>query len=316
MRARMASDPPPPRPFRVATFNLLDFFLPRPQHAARFEEKLAWTAATIARLDADVVGMQEVGEIDALDRLTAALNARLADPSTHYASIAGTADKRGIRNAILTRLPVYASRVHTTEQLPFPVFREGDTFPFPARLPLRRGIVHAEIVTSLGVVHVLVVHFKSGRAVPLERANGEAIAWRTARARGEGDLRALVLRSAEALFLRGEVDAVLEVDPGARVVVLGDFNDVDGSTPVKIARGLGTPGALATAADRVATESRYSLMYKGDRQLIDHVLLSAALADRVTGVTIDNVWLREHESRPDDTPSIDSDHAPIVVEMA
>jgi predicted extracellular nuclease len=317
MRARMPSTPPPPRPFSVATFNLLDFFLPKPHHAQRFEQKLAWTADTIARLDADAIGLQEVGEVEALDRLVFKLNERFDDPSRHYASIAGTTDKRGIRCALLTRLPTFASRVHVTDQLPFPIFREGDAFPFPARLPLRRGVVHAEVVTPLGVVHVLVVHFKSGRAVPIERVNGEPVAWRTARARGEGDLRALVLRSAEALFLRGIIDDVVEVDAGARVVVLGDFNDVETSTPVKIARGVGFPGALSTVSGHVAEPDRYSHRYKDHRTLIDHVLLSDALASRVSRVSIDNAWLRQHESHgDDDAPSIDSDHAPVRVEFA
>ncbi|MFI5299697.1 MAG: endonuclease/exonuclease/phosphatase family protein, partial [Polyangiales bacterium] len=166
-------------------------------------------------------------------------------------------------------------------------------------------------------VHVLVVHFKSGRSVPLERVNGEPVPWRTARARGEGDLRALVLRSAEALFLRGIVDNVLEVDAGARVVVLGDFNDVESSTPVKIVRGTGAPGALTSVVAHVAEAQRFSHLYKGGRSLIDHIFVSDALAPRVTRVDIDNAWLREHESHgDDDAPSIDSDHAPVIVELA
>ncbi|MFI5302842.1 MAG: hypothetical protein ACHREM_32535, partial [Polyangiales bacterium] len=104
MRRHMSSTPPPPRPLRVATFNLLDFFLPKPHHAARFDQKLAWTADTIARLDADAVGLQEVGELEALERLVFKLNSRVDDPSKHYASVPGSVDKRGIRCALLTRL--------------------------------------------------------------------------------------------------------------------------------------------------------------------------------------------------------------------
>lgn len=304
--------------FRVATFNALDFFLPQPRHAARFEEKLAWTVELLARLSADAIGLQEIGEIAALDRLVAALNARIEDPSKRYVSIPGTPDARGIRCAILARTAVLESRVHVTDQLPFPVFQEGDVFPFPARLPLRRGIVHAKLDTAIGPVHVVVLHFKSGRPVGLRAANGETIPWRTARARGEADLRALVMRSAEALFVRGVVDDVLAIDPRAHVVVLGDFNDGLDSTPVGIVRGArSTVGVLHACAQIVPENERFSLIHHGNKVLLDHVLVTEGLRGRLRQVEIVNSALRDHGSHgDDDAPVVDSDHAPVVAEFA
>ena len=321
-RASAAATPSPPnasekRLFRAATFNALDFFTPQPRHADRFGEKLAWTADLLARLDADAIALQEIGDADVLDRLVAALNARIANPGAPYVSIVGTADQRGIRCAILARVPVVEARVHTTDQLPFPVFQEGDVFPFPARLPLRRGIVHAKVATAVGLVHLLAVHFKSGRPVALKGPGGEAIAWRTVRARGEADLRALVMRSAEALFVRGLVDELLEADARAQVVVLGDFNDGVDSTPVGLVRGVGSRHGLLHACAQIVPEpQRFSLIYRGQKLLLDHVLASEGLRGKLARVDIANEALRDHGSKgDDDAPIVDSDHAPVVAEF-
>ena len=217
-------------PLTLATFNLKDFF-PQPPHD--FAPKVAWVADMVARADADVVARQEVGPPETLE----ALLARLERRGAYGAPVIGTPDARGIRCALLSRLPVIASRVHTAESLPFPVFQHGDAPPFGARIPLRRGVVVAQIDGgSLGVVDVIVAHFKSRRWVPLRDANGQEVPPTTAQARAEAELRSLVWRAAEALcgrriglgesleqprlLLRRHADAVIghgELDPVASV---------------------------------------------------------------------------------------------------
>jgi endonuclease/exonuclease/phosphatase family metal-dependent hydrolase len=226
-------------------------------------------------------------------------------------------DARGIRCALVSRLPVVASRVHTAVALSFPVYREGDPPPFGERIPLRRGIVHARVeAPGLGAVDVIVVHFKSPRPVELRDAAGVPIEAKTPRARAEGSLRSLAWRAAEALHTRGIVDGVLASEPRALVAAVGDMNDVPGSTVVRAVQGEGD-GALNDCAWRVPQEARFSAIHDGKRIQIDHVLATDRLYARLTGARFLNGELREHVASAafpggEERQTVDSDHAPLV----
>ena len=69
----------------------------------------------LARVDADVVALQEIGPAHLLD----AVLDRLPSRGGYAATIFGTADARGIRCALLSRLPVLDARVRTATALPF-----------------------------------------------------------------------------------------------------------------------------------------------------------------------------------------------------
>ncbi|HEY2514182.1 MAG TPA: endonuclease/exonuclease/phosphatase family protein, partial [Polyangiaceae bacterium] len=165
--------------FTVATYNVKDLFeagspfapaaLRDPAIAGpHVAAKLDSIARMLARAAADVVALQEVGSADVVRALAARL------PQLGYGPpVMGTVDRRGIGCAILSRLPVLESGVHTAEALPFPAFVAGDPPPFGHRIPLRRGVPYARIdAGALGPVDVLVAHFKSNRGLPLLDAQG------------------------------------------------------------------------------------------------------------------------------------------------
>ena len=280
----------------------------------------------VRRIDADVLALQEAGPPETLDRLLDALEHR----GGYGPPIVGTADARGIRCALLTRVPVLRSEVHVTDALPFPVFHEGDPPPFGARLPLRRGIVHARIdAGAFGPIDLFVAHFKSRRPAPLRDAAGNAargLGSATPRERAESELRSLIWRSAEALYVRSKVDDVFAADPNAMAAVLGDFNDVAGSVPVNIVAGSGGSeriGELQSCAEVVPEGGRFSIIHRGNGMQIDHILVSAPLRARLKDAWILNDALREHSpvfagnsgaagAPCDALPTIDSDHAPFV----
>jgi endonuclease/exonuclease/phosphatase family metal-dependent hydrolase len=272
-------------------------------------QKIAWIARKLHECDADVVGLQEIGPPALLDRVLAEL------PGAGYGKpILGTADGRGIRCALLSRLPVVDSQVHTAAALSFPVYREGDPPPFAERIPLRRGIVRARVrAPEVGAVDVLVVHFKSGHPVDLRDAAGVAVAPTTPRARAEGALRSLVWRAAEALHTRGIVDGLLSAEPLAHVAVVGDLNDVPGSTVVRTLQGDGD-GALLDCAGRVPLDARFSAIHAGKRVQIDHVLATERLYARLSTARFHHADLREHPALVgrDEPQTVDSDHAPFV----
>lgn len=290
----------------LATFNVKDLLEPR------VEAKLDWLAGRIAQCDADVIGLQEIGP----PALLQGVIDRLPDRGGYGDPLVGTADARGIRCALLSRLPLLHAHVHTTDALPFPVFRTGDPPPFGARIPLRRGIVHARVdAAGVGLVDVLVAHFKSSRPVPLRDAAGAEVAATRPHGRAEGTVRGMAWRAAEALFVRRLVDDVQSTRGGdAMVAVVGDLNDVPESPVLRVARGEG-PGELLDCATRVDARARFSNLHDGRRIQIDHVLASAPLYARLTEARFLNADLRMHDPLPPSgvaVPTIDSDHAPLV----
>jgi endonuclease/exonuclease/phosphatase family metal-dependent hydrolase len=309
---------------RFATFNLKDFFDPRPdrllEERAVVEQKVANVAASLRRADADVVALQEVGSASLLRRLVGVVaDLGYGDP------VIGSEDRRGIRNVLLSRLPIQWSQVHETRSLPFPRMTLGDAEPFAGRLPLRRGVVHARVDGGpFGEIDVLTAHFKSGLPLLQKTKDGVEIPDKTLADRGASSVRSLVLRSAEALFVRSLLDGIFAQSPDHAICLMGDFNDTLDSIPLRLVQG-GALGAMASASgvlracsDRVAVERRFSTYHARGKLLIDHVLLSERLHAAVARVEIHNEELRDHGAydAASETPLVaDSDHALCLVEI-
>jgi endonuclease/exonuclease/phosphatase family metal-dependent hydrolase len=303
-------------PLRIATFNLKDFFLPRSDAERGVAVgKFANITANLRRANADVVALQEVGEVQQVERLVNDLS-----DLGYAAPIVGTPDKRGIRVALLSRLPVVWSQVHVHDKLPFPRFAEGDPEPFGARIPLRRGIIHARIESpDLGEVDVMTMHFKSNLPVSFRKADGRERPDTTPAERAESALRSLIQRAAEAIYVRSLVDGIFRASPDHAVCVLGDLNDVLDSLPVRILRGLGerSKDMLASCAELLPPDERFSCFHGNDKTQIDHILVSERLFRATRNFEIYNEALRYHGPHIEPiAPTEDSDHALCVAEFA
>ena len=300
---------------RLATFNLKDFFAARREdERAVVEAKLANVARSLRRARADVVALQEVGSVDLLDRLVAAV------PELGYgAPVVGSEDRRGIRNVILSRLPVQWSQVHQAKALPFPRFVEGDPDPFPGRIPLRRGVVHVRIEAgAIGEIDVLTAHFKSNLPAAQKTPDGRELPDATPHAVGESAVRSLVQRAAEALYVRSLVDGIFAHSPDHAICVMGDLNDTLESLPVRLVRGIDTTSRhyLRAGVESIPEEGRYSCFHGGDQTLIDHLLVSERLHRALRHFEIHNEDLRYHGPHVGDPPlTEDSDHALVVAEL-
>src|SRR5688572_25205619 len=100
---------------RLATFNLKDFFLPRKEEETKVvEAKVANIAKAIVLAAADIVALQEVSEPSLVERVVQYVGAL-----GYGVPLFGSQDRRGIRNAILSRLPVQWSQVHKATTLEF-----------------------------------------------------------------------------------------------------------------------------------------------------------------------------------------------------
>ena len=108
-------------------------------------------------------------------------------------------------------------------------------------------------------------------------------------------------RLEQAREVRRFVERLLDADPGARVVVLGDLNDFEHSAPV---RHLAAP-PLENLVLRVPPASRYTFVFEGASQVLDHVVVSPALA-AAAAIEV----LHVNSDCPDEART--SDHDPIV----
>jgi predicted extracellular nuclease len=309
--------------FTVMTWNVENLFRAGTEFGPKDPEvyagKLARLAHTINITNPDVVGLQEIGELAALDDLVERLN---GDWSV---IVAKKADQRGIRVGFITRWPV----IETDDIAEFPsgfaAVPSNDTGGVTAAMG--RGALRMRSATAgAATVDLVVCHLKSKLVTyPNERFSpldeGE---------RARFGAYALYRRAAEAVTVRTYLNELIGGDGAAQpTILLGDMNDEPQAATTQILLGpagseIGTPGEripdkgdawrLWNLAPLMPDEARYSRIYRGREELIDHIFVSRALLERVTSV-------RALVDRPlpsiTDDPNLrrdarDSDHAPIV----
>ena len=276
--------------FCVATYNV-ENYLDQPTASRRHVKSAAarnQVRESIRALNPDVLALEEMGTTNALLELRASLKAEgLHYPYWKHVSGWDT----NIHVAILSKLPIGKWRPHT-----------NDTFLLDGnRFRVRRGFAEVDIQAQTNFTFTLIAaHLKSRRTVP--------------------DADEAQLRLEEAKVLRGIVNEHFKADPDAKLIVLGDFNDVKSSDPIKTIIGHGrfklvdtrpaerngdntTPNEIPRSEPRsVAWTYYYGVEDTYSR--IDYILLSPAMArDWVTNgtcvLTIPN-W------------GVGSDHRPIV----
>ena len=224
-----ASTPPPPdwSTVQVASCNLLNLALPgrvyypnqEPYTASEHERKLDWLGGMFRRLNADVVGVQEVWDEAALKAAVARSGLR---PPQVLVPGAETGAEGTPRVGLVTRLEVESVRSIAD-------FAPGEAVDIPEiglQTRFERPVLHAALRTKRGqLLHVLVTHLKSKRPKFLQDAAGVELEDRDdPRVVARASLRSLILRGAESAALRGLVTDLIHRthDP---LVLLGDMND-------------------------------------------------------------------------------------------
>ena len=85
-------------------------------------------------------------------------------------------------------------------------------------------------------------------------------------------------RAQQATVLNGFVDSILDVDPDANIVALGDFNDFEFSEALGILLG----DDLTDLIDTLPPEEQYGYVFEGNSQTLDHILVSDGAAARLS----------------------------------
>ncbi len=206
--------------FKVGTFNVLNLALPgqvtyandRPFSEEQYQSKLAWIGGQLRRMDAEVVGFQEVWHQDAL---RAAVNAGASGGGPEHVLVA-TQEQKKPQVGLATSLEVLQTVTHRDFPDGFELSVSGIPDPIKA---FSRPVLQADLRLPSGQdLTVLVVHLKSKR--PLIDDDNPA----DVKGLALGSARALMVRAAEAYALRC---ILLNLMQGTErpVVLLGDLND-------------------------------------------------------------------------------------------
>ena len=266
---------------RVATFNVENYLdVATATRHAKSPTAEAKVSESILALKPDVIALQEIGSTNALLELQARLKAGGLDlPFWHEVAAYDT----DIHIAALSRFALTERRPHTNKGF----LLNG------RRLSVKRGFAELGVAVKTNWGFTLIVaHLKS--RVPSPAADEQE--W----------------RYEEAKMLRGLVDERLATDPDDRLIVLGDFNDLIDSKPVRLLLGRGQTALFDTRpaernpgadpARRVVWTDYYSREDVYSR--IDYIFVSRALK---------RCWQKEETyilNLPD--WGLASDHRPLV----
>jgi predicted extracellular nuclease len=85
-------------------------------------------------------------------------------------------------------------------------------------------------------------------------------------------------RVQQAAAVHGFVSELLDIDPKANIVVLGDLNDYQFSPTLDVLTGGGED--LADLINYLPADEQYTYVFEGNSQVLDHILVSPQLAPR------------------------------------
>ncbi|MFN8492012.1 MAG: endonuclease/exonuclease/phosphatase family protein [Caldilineaceae bacterium] len=315
---------------RLATFNIEN--LDDNVHAKPpFSARLPVLQRALQRLNADLLCLQEVNSMTALDKVI---------HGTQYESYFRAAtDNDAVKNHGMAQNDVLLSRFPILESKPIPP--QPDQFPLYRLLTAQPPAVQAQEIgwtralltatvqlTDTLKLHVISCHLKSKLPYEIpgqtEPAPGQKQfkRWKSAGAWAEGAFISSMLRMGQAAVLRNAVDAWFDQEgENALIAVCGDFNSTVEDVPVEAIRGQvenleNTALAyrsLTPCEQTIPEPARYSLLYHGKGEMIDHILISRQLLAYYRAVEIHNEVLHDKSSAfvtIRDFP--ESDHAPVV----
>lgn len=297
---------------RVAQMNLWNLFdtvndpdtdddrtTPTPE---QYAIKLTKISNAIAELGLpDVISLNEIENETVLRDL-------LAQPAIKDAGyrfiVQPTNDQRGITVGILYKDAKLEAVRHESFN-PKMSFRDGgrgqvDRSLLYARPPLvvdfrARGAAQAG--EGAGLLTVAVNHFKSklGGAAPEPR------------------------RQMQGQYLGEWLDARRATRPGGATIVVGDLNAEHGEGAYeKLANRADGSRRFYDAPLRIKAEDRYTYIYRGTKNLLDHLMVSAGREDAITGVEILHVNTAKDAKKSQWDPTTIagfSDHDTIVTDF-
>ena len=288
----------------IATFNLYNLNAPGLRlYAAegwtdeQHQRKIGWIAQQLQRIDADVVGFQELWNRTSLETVLA--QAGLADQYDLLAP-ASAVGTHIVCAAIVRKGLMKADSARWIDKFPdgFRLSAKGDDPQTPDIAVnisgFSRPVLRFDIVPREGEpeVQVYVCHFKSKQPTKIYREGWYDAATYQKHAKAIGAALSTIRRTAEAAALRFMLNDEMKGNDKA-VIVLGDINDGQMSNTANILTeqpaylvGDSTGGgdvALYTAQTlqeyRDTRDVYYTHVHQDFRESLDHILVSEQLYD-------------------------------------
>lgn len=317
--------------FSVATFNLYNFQLPnepmnpgqKPWTREEFRRKVSWVARELQSLDADIVGLQELWDREAM--LQVLQRRELAEA---YDLLAEEANGRRIVCAALVRKGLLRGQPEWIRDFPRTV-RLTSTDPGDVQAPeisvsipsFSRPVLRFQVSLrdQPPLTEIFVTHLKSKLPTRVDREPWFAADPDTYKrhANALGAALSTIRRTAEAAALRVLLTEVMKgtVTP---VIVLGDINDGHHSNTVNIlteqpryllgeSRGGSDIGLYTAQTLQEYRDSRdvyYTHVHEDLRESLDHILVSEQFYDHsrrrlwlFDGLIINNDHLNDDDHR-------------------
>ncbi|MCC2098189.1 MAG: endonuclease/exonuclease/phosphatase family protein [Hyphomicrobiales bacterium] len=312
--------------WRLATFNIESLDC-KPTQASKFEKRIDALRPLLLRMNADVLCLQEVNAQrvpNHKERSFAALEKLLRGTAYgHYHLVTshdpGTGNPADVHNlAVLSRWPIIGSgQIYHDFVPPLTSALSGEGLKWD------RPVQRVEIAIPDGRrLHVLNLHLRAPRAVPLPVTHHKRLAPVASAEWAKGFYLAAAKRQGQALEARLAVEELFNADPAALVAVCGDLNSDIYETPAKILCASATDRDNAQATEAVASRSlvaldsrvseaaRFSVLHDGRPVMLDHILVSEGLAHACSAVEIFNAGLQDEFLSPELVSS--SFHAPVI----
>lgn len=313
--------------FRVCSFNVLGLGrgLDQLRDAADYEAALQQRAAAIAGglQNCEIVGLQETGKPEDAENLARVLT---EVSGLDYSAVAfagpGTASPDfPLTNSLLVRDDRVTVLNAQNEQA-------CTRFSFSVRLvPGQCPARLLPLFSRPPLVADLVVRGPWGEDYRLTVVVNH---WRSKR--GDETVN-VVHRTLQAEHVASIVQARLDTDPDARVIVLGDLNDFEASRPVETLRhgpqpadgSASEPGRVLLwhAFDSLPLLERYTYIFNGGSQSLDHLLLTPGTVPDFGGMDIAHINADFPIAQPGGTEGVpgnpavygSSDHDPLVLTL-
>jgi predicted extracellular nuclease len=124
-----------------------------------------------------------------------------------------------------------------------------------------------------------------------------------------GELATEPRRSAQAAWNVSLLEDVLAEDSDAHIVILGDLNSYYDAKPIDLLREAG----LRHVFEFLDPNERYTYIYQGASQALDHILVTPGLMDMLRRVEIFHTNADFPPADPGDaSPLHKSDHDPVI----
>jgi endonuclease/exonuclease/phosphatase family metal-dependent hydrolase len=321
---------------RIASFNV-ENLTDAPSAEAPLAARAAVLRPQLERAAADILCLQEVDATRSADGKGRQLSV-LTDllHGTDYAGFhlattvqPGTDQPRDKHNlVVLSRWPIRASAQYTNDLVDTPRYQCATAEPAETEaspVSWDRPLLHAEIGLAAGrILHVLNLHLRAPLASAIPGQKLAPFVWKTVPGWAEGYFLAAMKRAGQALEGRLVVDRIFDDDPAALIAVAGDFNAEEREVPLRIlvgdpedtGNGRLAPRSLVLLEHSLSQSRRFTVIHRGNRQMLDHLLVSRPLMAHFRSIEIHNEMLGDElvaYTLIDAAP--DSYHAPVVAEF-